>query len=399
MFRFGSESSFLSPLRIIVITVLVDMVGFGMIIPLIPFYARDLNAGAWGIGVLLASFSIMQFLFAPLLGRMSDRAGRRPVLLFSILTSIGSFLLFIYAQNYLMLLLSRIIAGLATEGAVAQAYVADITTSEERSKGIGRVGAATGVGFILGPVLGGLLSPYGFWAPGAAAFILGVINFIFVFLLLPEPPVHRNSRLSKGWFDALSDIRDAVKEPLTGKVFIIYFIITLAFAAIPVIIPLLGIEFYNFTEVEMSYIFIFIGIIQALLQGVAIGKMVKRLGEEKLIVFGPLFMMFGLMLMPLINNLLIFALSLFLISVGVGITNTVVPSFISLMTSQEEQGGVLGITQSIGSIARIPGPLLGGITAELGGIGSPFYISGILLLVPFILACRVFRVCTVKELL
>jgi DHA1 family tetracycline resistance protein-like MFS transporter len=158
-----------SPINVIVLTVLVDMTGFGIIIPLIPFYAQRLGSGPSGIGVLLASFSVMQLMFSPLLGRISDSRGRRPVLLFSILTSVGSFLLFTFAESFLLLLLSRLIAGLATEGAVAQAYVADITTEEERSKGIGMVGAATGVGFIFGPVLGGLLSPYGLRAPGYAA--------------------------------------------------------------------------------------------------------------------------------------------------------------------------------------------------------------------------------------
>ena len=133
----------LSPINLLMLTVLIDMTGFGMIIPLIPFYAQRFASGAAGIGVLIASYSVMQLLFSPVLGRISDTRGRRPVLIFSILTSVGSFALFTFASNYFVLLVSRLVAGLATEGAVAQAYVADITTKEERSIGIAKIGAAT----------------------------------------------------------------------------------------------------------------------------------------------------------------------------------------------------------------------------------------------------------------
>jgi DHA1 family tetracycline resistance protein-like MFS transporter len=394
-----SSGKGLPPITIIALTVLVDMTGFGMIIPLIPFYAQNLNAGATGIGILLASFSVMQFFFSPALGRISDSRGRRPVLLFSILTSIGSFILFTLADSYLMLLASRIIAGFASEGAVAQAYVADVTSREERSKGIGLVGAASGVGFILGPVIGGLLSPLGFWAPGAMAVALSVLNLLFVFLMLPEPQTIKESQRSLSWADSLRGIWAAVRQPLTGQVFLIYFVITLSFAAIPVIVPLLAIQYYGFTEVESSYMFIFIGIVQVFLQGFAMSRLVKALGEEKLIVFGPLLMLVGILAMPLVQGLPFFALSLMLVSIGVGTTNTAVPSFISLMSPPDKQGSVLGVTQSVGSIARIPGPLIGGVVTEVGGIGAPFYVSAALLAIPFLIGCRVFRACTIRGLL
>jgi MFS family permease len=387
-----------SPINIIIITVLVDMTGFGMIIPLIPFYARRFYAGGTGIGILIASFSFMQFIFSPILGRISDNRGRRPVLLFSILTSIASFILFTIANNFFILLASRIIAGLATEGGVAQAYIADITSRDERSSGIGKVGAASGLGFILGPVISGLLSPYGLWAPGAAAALLGFINLLFVFLFLPEPDVLKASGMSKGWIDSLQDVWVILKEPLKGQVIIIYFIVTLAFAAIPVIIPLLAIEYYGFTEVETSYMFIFVGLIQVSLQGFAMRRLVEKFSEEKLIILGPLFMILGIFFMPLIENIIFFGICLSLLSIGIGTSNTAVPSFISLMTADEKQGSTLGVTQSIGSIARIPGPLIGGITTDFGGIASPFYLSGAMLILPFILGCRVFRFCTMKGL-
>ena len=395
----GVKRQLLSPINVIMLTVLVDMTGFGMIIPLIPFYAQRFSSGASGIGILLASFSVMQLFFSPILGRISDTRGRKPVLLFSILTSIGSFLLFTFANSYLVLLLSRIVAGLATEGAVAQAYIADITTKKERSTGIGKVGAAIGIGFILGPVIGGLLSPYGIRAPGAAALLLSIINFIFVLFFLPKPEQLTKSNESSSFINDLKDLLKAVKEPLTGQVYIIYFIVTLAFAAIPVIVPLLTIDYFGFTEVEMSYVFIFIGVIQVVLQGFGIKRLVSRLGEEKLIILGPLLLGVGVVLTPLLISIPGFGVSTVLVAVGVGITNTAVPGFISLMTPPERQGSSLGITQSIGSIARIFGPVIGGYIAEFYSVQASFYVSGVILLIPFIIGCRLFQACTLKGLL
>jgi len=399
MISMGSKNQVLSPINVIMLTVLIDMTGFGMIIPLIPFYAQRFASGASGIGIILASFSIMQLIFSPILGKLSDKRGRKPILLFSILTSIGSFLLFTYAYSFLILLLSRIIAGLATEGAVAQAYVADITTKEERSTGIGKVGAAIGVGFILGPVIGGLLSPYGIRAPGAAALLLSIINFIFVLIFLPKPEQQIQSTESSTFIKEINDLMKAIKEPLTGQIYIIYFIVTLAFAAIPVIVPLLTIDYFGFTEVEMSYVFIFIGVIQVVLQGFGIKRLVSKLGEEKLIILGPLLLGVGILFTPLLASILGFGVSTVLLAVGVGVTNTAVPGFISLMTPAEKQGSTLGVIQSIGSIARIFGPIIGGYITEYYTVQSSFYFSAVILLVPFIIGCRLFQACTLKGLL
>ena len=395
----ASLKQVLTPINVIMLTILVDMTGFGMIIPLIPFYAQRFTSGASGIGILLASFSVMQLIFSPLLGRISDSRGRKPVLIFSILTSVGSFLLFTFANSYLFLLLSRIVAGLATEGAVAQAYIADITTKEERSTGIGKVGAAIGVGFILGPVIGGLLSPYGIRAPGLAALVLSILNLIFVYIFLPEPDRRIKSCIRSGFIESIRGIFYAVKEPLTGQVYIIYFIVTLAFASIPVIVPLLTIAYFGFTEVEMSFVFIFIGLIQVILQGFAIKHLVVKLGEEKLIILGPLLLAIGMVLTPILATILGFGLSTILVALGVGLTNTAIPGFISLMTPPERQGSTLGVTQSIGSVARIFGPIIGGYITEFSGVQSSFYASGILLVIPFILGCRLFQACTLKGLL
>jgi len=381
-------------------TIFIDITGYGMIIPLLPFYAETFQAGSAALGILIASFSLMQFIFSPILGRISDNVGRRPVLLLSILTSIASFILFALADSFLMLLLSRIIAGTATEIAVAQAYIADITSEKERATGIGRVGAAHGAGFIIGPAIGGFLSGYGFWAAGFAAAALALLNLLFVFLFLPESIEHTHSNMRIGSNSSSSYWRklvDALAKPLIGVVLVIFFIVFLAFSAIPVIVPLLGISFFDFGSVEMSYFFIYIGIIQIVLQGFIIGRLVKKTGEEKLITFGPLLMMLGLLSMPLFPNIAIFLISLTMIAFGSGIMRTVVPSFISKRTPANKQGSVLGIAQSVSSIARVPGPIIGGFVVEFTGLASSFFLSGIFFIVAFIFGCRVFQACTLKQ--
>ncbi len=390
--RFG-----LSPILVIVMTLFIDATGFGIIIPLLPFYAENFQAGSAALGILVASFSLMQFLFSPILGRISDNVGRKPVLIISILTSVASFLLFALANSFFILLLSRIVAGLATETAVAQAYIADITSKKERASGIGKVGAAHGAGFITGPAIGGLLSVYGFSAPGFAAVFLTLVNLLFVLFFLPESLKKESSELrlsprsTSGFFHK---ILAAFAKPLIGAVLMIFFIVFLSFSAIPVIMPLLGVAFFGFGSVEMSYFFMYIGTVQIILQGVVIGRLTEKFGEEKLIAFGPLLMMLGIFLMPLIPNIAIFMLSLTMIASGSGIMRTVVPSFISKSTAANEQGGTLGVANSVASIATVPGPLIGGSLFEFAGLAAPFFASAAMLIVAFGLGCRVFHACS-----
>ncbi len=387
--RFSSGS-------VIFMTMFIDASGFGMIIPLLPFYAETFQAGSTALGILLASFSIMQFLFSPILGRISDSIGRKPVLMLSILTSMASFLIFAFANSFWMLLGSRIISGLATETAVAQAYIADTTSGKERASGMGRVGAAHGAGFIIGPAIGGFLSVYGFWAPGLVAASLTLLNLVFVLFFLPESLARKDSTMRVQSIQKSSFLKrlvDAVAKPLIGAVLVIYFIVFLAFSAVPVIVPLLGIAYFGFGSVEMSYVFIYIGSVQIVLQGLVIGRLTKKVGEGKLIGFGPLLMMSGVLLMPLFPSLVIFLVSLTMIASGSGVMRTVVPSFISKITAANEQGGTLGLASSVSSIATVPGPLIGGSLFEFAGLTTPFLGSAAMLIVAFVLGCRVFQIC------
>lgn len=393
--KLGSRKLLFSPTTILVLTIFIDATGFGMIIPLLPFYAQTFQAGSTALGILVASFSVMQFVFSPLLGKVSDKLGRKPVLVMSILTSMASFALFAFANSFLLLLLSRMIAGLATETAVAQAYIVDVTSKKERASGIGKVGAAHGAGFIVGPAIGGFLSVYGFSAAGFAAVFLTLINLLFVLFLLPES-LSKESRDSQLTTESnrgfLRQLISSFSTPLIGAVLAIFFIVFLSFSAIPVILPLLGVVYFGLGSVEMSYLFVYIGIVQIILQGVVIGRLAVKLGDEKLITFGPLLMMVGIFLMPLVPNIGVFMVSLTMIASGSGIMRTIVPSFISKETHENEQGGVLGIANSVASIATVPGPLVGGFLFEFFGLASPFYVSAILLLIAFGLGFKTFRI-------
>jgi DHA1 family tetracycline resistance protein-like MFS transporter len=381
----------ISPSFVVVLTTFVDMIGFGMIIPILPFHPETVEAGALALGFLIGSFSLMQFIFSPLLGRLSDKVGRRPVILISILSSALSFILFALANSFLLLLLSRITAGMATESAVAQAYISDITTEKDRAKGMGKVGAANGAGFIIGPALGGFLSVYGLSTLGFAAAALTGVNLLFAFFFLPESKGRTASSIqtnSDGYWRRLAK---AITKPLIGAVFVILFFITFAFSAIPVIVPLLGIAFFGFTELEMSYFFMYIGVVQIVLQGVLIGRMARRWREENLMIFGSLLMALGMLFMPLFPSIIVFFASITMISSGIGTLNTVLPSFISKRSPANEQGGMLGVAQSVGSIARIPGPLVGGLVAELAGLNVSFFLSSALVMVCFFVGFKLFR--------
>lgn len=256
------------------------------------------------------------------------------------------------------------------------------------------MGAAHGAGFIIGPALGGFLSIYGFSMPGFVAAVLTGLNFLFAFFFLPEsntsPNFNRQTFASAdGYWRRLAR---ALKKPLLGTVFVILFIITLAFSAIPVMVPLLGIAFFSFAELEMSYFFMYIGIVQIVLQGFLIGRLSTKWREETLIISGSFLMTMGVFCISQFPNIIVFILSITIMSSGVGILNTVLPSFISMKAPLKEQCGILGVAQSMGSIARIPGPLIGGFVAEIFGLNIAFIISAIIVLIAFGLGLKVFQV-------
>ena len=386
----------LSPIFVVVLTVFIDITGYGIIIPILPEFTKQFQTSPIALGVLIASFSIMQFFFSPLLGKASDRKGRKPILLISLLMSLIGFTIFSFANSYLMLFFSRVIAGIATERAVAQAYIADITDHKSRIKEMGKIGAAFGAGFIIGPAMGGVLARFGgFSMAGFAAMGLTFLNILFVISFLPEPQrTEEKTKESKSPnLGYLSGLRDALKKPLFGSTLLILFMVTLAFSTIPVIVPLLSIDYFNFDSFELSIVFVYIGLIQIVMQGFLINRLSKRFGEQKLIIIGPILMAVGAFVMPIFHNVILFYLTNALLAAGFGIINTSIPAFLSKRISIDQQGSVLGIAGSVTSIGNIPGPLIIGFVYAFAGSAIPFFISAVLLALASLVGCRVFREC------
>jgi MFS family permease len=333
----------------------------------------------------------MNFLFSPILGKLSDKVGRKPVLLISILSSIIGYLLFAFANSFWILLLSRIVAGAATERAVAGAYVADITSSKKRASGMGKVGAAYGAGFIIGPAIAGFLIIYGYLIIGIAAVILTFFNFLFVLFFLPES-FNKNIQIEIP-FDSisyLSRIKSILSRTLIRNLLIISFLFALAFSAVPVIMPLIGESLFGFGEVENSYIFMYIGIVNIIFQGVLIGRLTEKFGEEKLLVIFLLITAFGLFFVPLVSNIGLFFLSITMIASGSGMIRTLRACIISNNTSENEQGSVIGLAWSVASIARVPGPIISGFLFEFSGNPIPFFTSSAMFILASIIGYKTF---------
>src|SRR5262245_9459660 len=281
-----------SPLIVIFTTVFIDLVGFGIVIPVLPFYAEGsiFNATPRTVGLLFASYSIMQLIFSPILGGLSDRYGRRPVLLISIIgTGIG-FLILGLANTLALLFVGRILDGI-TGGNIstAQAYIADVTTKENRAKGMGLIGAAFGLGFILGPALGGILSGWGISVPFFFAAGLCFANATLLYFTLPETVTKDHpARQSAAGGRSFGQLIKSLKDPKLGFVLTIYFLFIVAFSIMTTSFSLYTMFRFGYDAQHNGYLFAYVGLIAVVIQGGLIGWLVKRFGELPLVIFGAL---------------------------------------------------------------------------------------------------------------
>ncbi len=380
-------------LTTVFLTTLLDLIGFGMILPLLPFYAQELHATPFRIGLLFSSYSLAQLLFAPLLGRLSDRIGRRPVLLASIAGSAAAHLLFAQASSYGVMLLARGLSGAAANYAVAQAYMADVSSRENRSRAMGLVGAAFGLGFVLGPALGGILAEAGEprLVPLSAA-ALSAINFVVALFGLPEslPPEMRGRR-DVSWL-GLASLRAVWRDvPLRGLM-ALFFLVVLCFSMMETTLALFCQQYFGFGRRETSWLFVFVGIVLVVVQGGLLGRLVKRFGERRLIVSGIVLMTLGLVLLPLTHRSVPWLLAgLFLLAVGQGIHNPSSLGLLSRLTDEGSQGSVIGVSRSFGALSRSIGPAAG--TWIFGALGAdwPFWTAGGLMLIALAVAFAVLR--------
>jgi len=364
----------LPPLIIVFVTVFIDLLGFGIIIPLLPFYAETFGATAFTVGMLATSFSLMQFVFAPIWGRLSDRVGRRPIILLGLLGSCLSYLAFGMANTLTALFAARIFAGIAGANIpTAQAVVADLTTPENRAKGMGIIGAAFGLGFIFGPAIGGFLSRYGYSMPAFFASGLSLLNFAAAWFLLPETlkPEHRAIE-RVGRIDAL---RAALARPHLPLLLVISFLIVAAFSAFEATFALFAERAYGFGASTIGYVFAFVGIILVIVQGALVGRVVKRVGEHHIMPASLAIVAIGLLMIPATRSVAALLAANGIMAVGMGFNNPSLMSLVSRYSAAEDQGGVMGLMQSLSSLARIVGPLWGGFAFDHLGIGMP-YVSG-----------------------
>lgn len=362
-----SEKFFTKPLITIYITVFIDLVGFGIVIPALPYYAESgvFNATPFEIGLITASYSLMQFVFSPILGSWSDKIGRRPILFFSILGSAAGYFLLGFASTLWMLFAGRIIAGI-TGGNIstAQAYIADVTTRETRAKGMGLFGAMFGLGFIFGPAIGGILSRFGIGVPFIFAAVLSLINAALVYYILPETvkPNVRTNDLRKNRF---AEIYESLQKPQFGILNAIYFFLITAFSIMTYAFVLYTMFRFNYTAEQNGYIFAFVGILAVIFQGGLFEKLVKKFSENLIILAGCLLMTAAFLAIPFITPefgglIGLLTVTAFL-AIGNSMASPAVTSLASKFSGDAEQGQSLGVLQSGASLARAIGPVIGGV--------------------------------------
>lgn len=372
-------------LGIVFFTVFLDLVGFGIVLPLLPFYATELGATPLEVGLIIASYSGMQFVFSPIWGSLSDRYGRRPLLLVGLFGSAASYVVFGLARSLEVLLLSRVIAGvMGANIPVAQAYIADSTTAERRARGMGLIGAAFGLGFIFGPAIGGGLSAWGYSLPGFVAAGLSLAAATAAWFRLPESLAPEN-RVRDG-LGALSAIggrarsaarvlrRKRLRDPIG-----VFLLGTMGFAGFTTIFPLFLEQPLGLTALYAGGMFALVGLVSAGVQGALIGPMVERYGEKANAATGGFILALGVIAMGLIQTLTATIVSLLAVGVGWGLLAPSLQSLVSRRALPNEQGEVLGVNQSASALSRVIGPVAAGWAYGALGPGLGFVAGGLLI--------------------
>ena len=361
--------------------VFIDLVGFGVVIPLLPYYGLTFHATPFAITTMMACYSLAQFIASPLLGMLSDRVGRKPVILASLVCSVVSYLWLGFATQLWMLFAARLLAGAGAGNiSAAQAYVADVTPPDQRAKGMGMIGAAIGLGFTVGPAIGGAVaggnaqSAHLAW-PAFVAAALSAAAFALAFTRLEESlthkPVERVGRLAMA--------RAATERPVLRLLILLIFVAIAAFAGMETTFALWAHDGFGWGPFQVGMIFFYVGILLSALQGGAIGRLTKAVGETNLVIGGGAILAVGLFALTFAYALWFVLVATALLAIGMGMFSPAMSSLISKQAADNERGGVLGLSQSAQSLARIIGPAVAG--AVYGGFGrnAPYYLGALLM--------------------
>jgi len=382
---------------ILFLIVVIDLIGFGVIIPLLPFYAEFYHASPAQVGLVMATYSFTQFLAAPIWGRMSDRVGRRPVLLISLAGAALSYVWLGYCETLWMLFAARAVGGfMAGNISTAFAYVADVTTRENRAKGMGMIGAAFGLGFIVGPALGGILAGSDpvhadFRSPAFAAAGLSTIAFVLTLAVLKESlsPEIRTRLANRASQTRRQQFIQAITNPVVTQLLLISFLATFAFAGLEATFAMWSRRQFGWGPEQNGYLFAFIGVLGATIQGGLIGRLSKRFGEGNLIIQGSIALTIGIFLIPFSQTLPVLLLAMMIAAYGFSVISPALSSSLSLQANDDEQGGMMGVSRSATTLARVAGPANAGLLFSVFGRDWPYYGGAVVMAIVVVLAIRV----------
>lgn len=375
--------------------VFVDLVGFGVIIPLLPFYGEHFQASPATIGLLMATYSLTQFISAPVLGRLSDRIGRKPVLSVSLAGAAGSYLLLAFASELWMLFAARAIGGLmAGNISTAFAYVADVTTPANRAKGMGIIGAAFGLGFIFGPAIGGVLAGHDpanadFQSPALAAFALSALALVLCLTVLKEsltPEVR--ARHGTGAAGRWRWLRQALADPGVRLILIMSFLATFVFAGMETTFAMWSRRQFGWGPEQNGYLFAFVGALTALIQGGLVGRLARAYGERRLVAAGSALLALGMLLIAFSTSLWLLLVAMTAVAAGFSMVTPSLNSLLSLQVEAGAQGGMMGLARSATTMARILGPGFAGAVFGLLGKDWPFYAGAVIMVAVMLMAVR-----------
>jgi multidrug resistance protein len=361
--------------------VFLDMLGIGILIPVIPFLVRRFTPSALAVGLLALSYSLAQFVAAPLLGRLSDRVGRRPVLVASVLGSAVAYVVFGLATALWVMFLARIVDGLSGGNiTAAQAYIADVTEPKDRAKNFGLIGAAFSLGFIIGPALGGVLSHISLAAPAYAAGVMALVTALFGIFVLPEslPPARRNGApFSLHDLNPLRPIAAGLARPALRLLLLAIFALGFAGAELRTNFAVFTAGRFGLGPSENALIFSFIGVIGLLVQGVLLRRLTRTVSERRLAVAGLVIMIGGYLATAFVPTVPLLYAAIALVSLGSGLATPTLTGLVSLNVGPTEQGAALGAVQSLQSLTQIVGPVWAGAFFDHVGMGSPYWTAAL----------------------